>query len=54
MIAVLSMTSVAGGTFVTYWAERRPASQAQLELYGGLLLVLGLVLIGTGLPLFRA
>ena len=53
MLAMLSLTSFASGTLVTYWADRQPAARAQFELYGGLLLVFGLVLIGSGLPVFR-
>ena len=54
MLAMLSLTSFAGGTMVTYWADREPSTRAHYELYGGLLLVVGLVLIGSGLPLFRS
>ena len=53
MLAMLSLTSFVSGTLVTYWADRQPAARAQFELYGGLLLVFGLVLIGSGLPVFR-
>ena len=53
MLAMLSLTSLASGTLVTYWADRKPSARAHCELYGGLLLVAGLVLIGSGLPVFR-
>ena len=53
MLAMLSLTSFASGTLVTYFADRRPSTCAHRELFGGLLLVFGLVLIGSGLPVFR-
>ena len=53
MLAVMSMTSFAGGPIAACFAERVPAAQRHIELAGGVLLVLGLVLVGAGLPLFR-
>ena len=53
MLAMLSLTSFASGTLVTYWADRHPSARAQFELFGGLLLLIGLVLVGSGLPVFR-
>ncbi len=53
MLALMSMTSFAGGTLAACVADRVPGARTQLQLLGGVLLVLGLVLVGTGLPLFR-
>ena len=53
MLAVMSMTSFAGGTLAACFADRVPRARRHLELAGGVLLVLGLGLVGTGRPLFR-
>ncbi len=53
MVFAFSLASlVLGGGFACA-AVRLPAQAARLETYGGTLLITGLVVLGTGLPLFR-
>lgn len=53
MIAVLSAASLFAGGVLSYASTRTPERTADYELWGGRLLVAGLVLIGSGLPLAR-
>ncbi|MBV9777266.1 MAG: hypothetical protein JO143_09475 [Acetobacteraceae bacterium] len=50
MISLLSFASLAAGGTLAYAACRFPGHSAELETYGGLLLIGGLVLLGAGLP----
>ena len=50
MISLLSLVSLAAGGTLAYAACRFPGRSAELETYGGLLLIGGLVLLGAGLP----
>lgn len=52
-MTVLSVICVVAGTVLAGMAPRRAVRQASLENAGGGLIVLGLVIIGAGLPLFR-
>ncbi len=49
----LSVLCLVSGTALAGLAPRRSVQQATLEGAGGGLIVLGLVIIGVGLPLFR-
>ena len=49
----LSVICLVSGTALAGLAPRRSVQQAALEGAGGGLIVLGLVIIGVGLPLFR-
>ena len=53
MMALISIMSLASGVVVALYAEKLHAFRAKAEFCGGSLLVLGLALIGAGLPLFR-
>jgi hypothetical protein len=53
MILILSVASLAVGTGLTWAPDRFPTQKIGLETCSGLLLVAGLMLIGSGLPLFR-
>jgi|GEM_PF-6803803 hypothetical protein len=49
----LSVICLVSGTVLAGMAPQRSVQQATLEGAGGGLIVLGLVIIGVGLPLFR-
>lgn len=53
MIAILSAASLFAGGALSYASTRTPARTDHYELWGGRLLLAGLVLIGSGLPLAR-
>ena len=53
MMALMSVVSIASGTVVACYSERIPSVTARMELFGGVLVVFGLALVGSGLPLFR-
>lgn len=53
MTAALSLTSLALGATLSYGSTRAARGVAALEAWSGGFLVAGLVLIGSGLPLFR-
>jgi hypothetical protein len=48
MLSTLSITSLISGVCLAYWAERYPRYTGSLELAGGLLIIVGLVLLGFG------
>jgi hypothetical protein len=50
MTGVISMISVAIGAAVAYAADRFPARTEALETGAGVLLIGGLALLGTALP----
>jgi len=50
MIAICSLASLMLGTAIAIVAERYPAHVEALETVAGVLLIGGLGLIGTGLP----
>ena len=52
-MAVLSVICLAAGAGLAGLAPRRAVGRESLESAGGGLIVLGLVIIGTGLPLFH-
>ncbi|MDP4006243.1 hypothetical protein [Methylobacterium sp. NEAU K] len=49
----LSLICLLSGAVLAGIAPKRSVQQAALESAGGSLIVLGLVIIGAGLPLFR-
>lgn len=51
MIAVISLVSVLAGVLLATVAERYPAHVATLETCAGVLLIGGLALMGSGLPI---
>ncbi len=51
-MAFLSVASLAGGTAVSCLADRLPIATARAELFGGLMLVFGLAVVGCGLSPF--
>lgn len=53
MHAALSLTSLAIGAALSYGATRSVRGVAALEAWSGGFLVVGLILVGSGLPLFR-
>ena len=53
MIAVLSAASLFVGGALSYASTRVPERTAHYELWSGRLLLAGLVLIGSSLPLTR-
>ncbi|WP_162244811.1 hypothetical protein [Methylobacterium sp. Leaf469] len=53
MIAILSAASLFAGGALSYASTRTPDRTDHYELWGGRLLLAGLVLIGSGLPLAR-
>lgn len=52
-MTILSLFCLLSGAVLAGLAPRRSVQQAALESAGGGLIVLGLVIIGAGLPLFR-
>ncbi|MGC1464442.1 MAG: hypothetical protein WA792_01790 [Pseudolabrys sp.] len=50
MVAVASLVSVVAGAALAYAAERYPAHIEKFQTGGGVLLLAGLMLIGSGLP----
>jgi hypothetical protein len=52
-MTILSLSCLLSGATLAGLAPRRAVQQAALESAGGGLIVLGLVIIGAGLPLFR-
>ncbi len=52
-MTILSLFCLLSGAVLAGLAPRRSVQQATLESAGGGLIVLGLVIIGAGLPLFR-
>lgn len=52
-MTLLSAFCLFSGTVLAGIAPQRSVQQARLESAGGGLIVLGLVIIGAGLPLFR-
>jgi hypothetical protein len=52
-MTILSLFCLLSGAVLAGLAPRRSVQQAALESAGGGLFVLGLVIIGAGLPLFR-
>jgi hypothetical protein len=52
-MTILSVICLVAGTGLAGMAPGRSVRQASLESAGGGLIVLGLVIIGAGLPLFR-
>lgn len=53
MICAFSLIALLLGATLAYAADRVPAHVVLLESSGGALLVAGLALLGSGLPLFR-
>ena len=53
MICAVSLIGLLLGATLAYAADRIPTHTALLEGSGGALLVAGLALLGSGLPLFR-
>ncbi len=53
MMVLMSVASIVSGTLVACCSERLPTATARMELFGGVLVVFGLALVGSGLPLFR-
>ncbi len=53
VLVALSVLCLVLGTSLAYAADRVPDRQAALEGVGGSLIVGGLFLIGSGLPLLR-
>lgn len=53
MVTVASLACLVAGTVLAGCAHRFEARAGLAETVAGVLLVLGLVLIGTGLPVFR-
>ena len=51
MICAVSLASLLLGAALAYAADRVPSRLKMLEATGGALLVTGLALIGSGLPL---
>jgi hypothetical protein len=51
MIALVSFVSVVMGTAIACVAERYPARVETLETGAGILLIGGLALLGSGLPI---
>ena len=51
MLAAISVISVVLGASVAYYAQRFPAHVELLETSAGVLLIGGLAIIGSGLPL---
>ncbi len=49
----LATASLALGTALAHTAKRRPIAAERLEMAAGTLLLTGLALLGTCLPLFR-
>lgn len=52
-MVILSVLCLVSGAVLAGSAPRRSVQRAALESTGGSLIVLGLVIIGAGLPLFR-
>ena len=50
---ITSLLCLISGASLAQVSPNRPASQALVESTAGCLMIFGLVLIGTGLPLFR-
>ncbi len=50
---IASLLCLLSGVSLTQVSPNRPASQALVESTAGCLVIFGLVLIGSGLPLFR-
>ena len=50
---VFSLICLVFGAMLAGIAPKSPVHQAVLESAGGSLIVLGLIIIGAGLPLFR-
>ncbi|MBV9261430.1 MAG: hypothetical protein JO205_08655 [Pseudolabrys sp.] len=50
VLSVISTISVAAGTFMAHFAQRFPARVETLETCAGYMLIGGLFLIGSGLP----
>jgi hypothetical protein len=50
MVAAISVISVVLGAGVAYFADRYPAHVEALETGAGVLLIGGLALLGSGLP----
>jgi len=53
MLIIMSALSLVGGTLLACGADKLHVDRAMLERCGGLMIILGLALIGGGLPLFR-
>jgi hypothetical protein len=53
MACCLSLFALCGGVVLATEAARRPNARGVLESLAGGLIVCGLGLLGTGLPLFR-
>jgi hypothetical protein len=50
---ILSLMCLVLGVSMAHLAPDRPRSQALVESTAGCLVIFGLLIIGTGLPLFR-
>ncbi len=53
MIGLASLASLCIGASLAGFAPKAGLRSAAFETYGGLLLVSGLALLGSGLPVFR-
>jgi hypothetical protein len=53
MILLMSAASLVTGTMLSCAVDRFPKQHIAVERYSGMMLVAGLALIGSGLPLFR-
>ncbi|MGH1575513.1 hypothetical protein ACRAWG_38955 (plasmid) [Methylobacterium sp. P31] len=52
-MVILSLICLIAGVTLAGIAPKRPIQQAMLESAGGSLIVLGLVIVGAALPIFR-
>lgn len=52
-MVILSLPCLVLGAALAAFAPKRPAQQAAVETAAGCLVIFGLVLIGSCLPLFR-
>lgn len=53
MLVTSSVSCLVAGAVLAALAPRRPVAQATMEGLGGSLIVGGLCLLGSGLPLFQ-
>lgn len=53
MLSAVVLLNVFGGAVLAHRAERSDSASPRLQFFAGILLVVGLLLLGAGLPLFR-